>query len=245
MAVHYRTQGFIFRKNDFVEADRIFTIFTKDFGKLEILGKAIRKIKSKLRGGMRLFSLANIEFIQGKTYKTLTDASLIEDFPDLRKNLKRLKITYEISEILDDLIRGQEKDEKIWNLLRETFQRLNNLSLSVKECWLIYYYFLWNFLSVSGYRPELNFCSICQKKLIPENLYFNLKEGGVICFDCFKKTKSGKKIEPDVIKILRLILKKEMSLLKRLKIKTAYQEAIKEISGEYLSFVKGEGYLRR
>lgn len=239
MAIHYRTEGFVLRKNDFWEADRIFTIFTKDFGKLEILGRAIRKIKSKLRGGTRLFSLANIEFIQGKTYRTLTDASLIEDFQNLRKDLKRLRIVYEISEILNDLIRGQEKDEKIWNLLRETFQRLSKPSLSVKECWLIYYYFLWNFLSILGYRPELNLCVICQKKLIPKNLYFSPKDGGVTCFDCFKKAKSGKKIEPDVIKILRLILKKEVSLLKRLKIKRVYQEAIKEISGEYLSFVRG------
>ena len=240
MAIHYRSKGFVLRKNDFWEADRIFTIFTKDFGKLEILGRAIRKIKSKLRGGMRLFSLTNIEFIQGKTYKTLTDASLIENFPDLRKDLKRLKISYEISEISDDLIRGQEKDEKIWNLLRETFQRLNKSSLSVEEYWLIYYYFFWNFLSILGYRPELNLCAICQKKLIPKDLYFSPKEGGVICFTCFKKTKSGKKIEPDVIKILRLILKKEISLLKRLKIKRTYQEAIKEISEEYLLFMRGD-----
>jgi len=238
MAIHYPTKGFIFKKNDFWEADRIFTIFTKDFGKLEILARAIRKIKSKLRGGMELFYLTDIEFIQGKTYKTLTDASLIENFPNLRKDLKRLKIAYEISEILDNLIKGQEEDEKVWDLLKETFQRLNSLSLSIKECWLIYYYFLWNFLSILGYQPELNFCSICQKKLIPKNLYFDPKEGGVICFNCFKKVKDGKKIEPDVIKILRLILEKKMNFLKKLKIKKTYQKTIKDISENYLSFVK-------
>ena len=238
MAIHYPTKGFIFKKNDFWEADRIFTIFTKDFGKLEILARAIRKIKSKLRGGMELFYLTDIEFIQGKTYKTLTDASLIENFPNLRKDLKRLKIAYEISEILDDLIKGQEEDEKVWDLLKETFQRLNSFFLSIKECWLIYYYFLWNFLSILGYQSELNFCSICQKKLTPKNLYFNPKEGGVICFNCFKKVKDGKKIEPDVIKILRLILEKKMNFLKKLKIKKTYQKTIKDISENYLSFVK-------
>ncbi|MBZ9578472.1 DNA repair protein RecO [Patescibacteria group bacterium] len=238
MAIHYRTKGFIFEKIDFREADRIFTIFTEDFGKLEILAKAIRKIKSKLRGGIELFYLTNVEFVQGKTYKTLTDASLIENFPNLRKDLKRLKIAYEISEILDDLIKGEEKDEKVWDLLKETFQGLNNLLLSIKECWLIYYYFFWNFLSILGYQPELNSCSICQKKLTPGNLYFNPKEGGVICFDCSKKVKDGKKIESDVIKILRLILKKEMNFLKKLKIEKTHQKAMKEISESYLSFVK-------
>ncbi len=238
MAIHYRTKGFVLKKIDLREADRIFTIFTKDLGKLKILGRAVRKIKSKLRGGMGLFYLTNIEFIQGKTYKTLTDASLIEGFPNLRKNLKRLKIAYEISEILDDLIKGEEKDERIWDLLKETFQRLNSFSLSIKECWLTYYCFLWNFLLILGYQPELNFCSICQKKLIPKNLYFSSKEGGVICSNCFNKVKDGKKIDPDVIKILRLILKKEMSFLEKLKIERTHQKVIKDISGNYLSFVK-------
>lgn len=259
MALHYRTQGFILKKVDAGESDRIFTIFTKDFGKLEILAKAIRKITSKLRGGMELFYLSEVEFIQGKTHKTLTDTILIDSFQNLRKDLKRLKIAQDISEMIDDLIKGQEKDEKIWNLLEVAFQKLNKASLSIKECWLIYYYFLWNFLSALGYKPQLDFCSICQGKLVPSNVYivrdsqifgekekkrisngvyFSEKEGGTICSTCFKKTKEGKEILSDVVKILRLFLEKDLNFLKKLKIKKEYQKAVKEISEDYLSYIK-------
>ncbi len=55
MFTHYRTQGIILKKEDRGEADRLFTIYTKDFGKLELLAKGERKIKSKLRGGLELF----------------------------------------------------------------------------------------------------------------------------------------------------------------------------------------------
>jgi len=238
MAIHYRTKGFILKKADSGEADRIFTVFTKEFGKLKILAKAIRKIGSKLRGGMEVFYLTDIEFIQGKTYKTLTDALLIDNFQNLRKDLKRLKIAQDISEMTDGLIRGEEKDEKIWNLLKTVFRELDKISLSIKECWLIYYYFLWNFLSILGYKPQLNFCSICQRKLILPNVYFNKKEGGTICPICFEKTKEGKKILPDVVKILRLFLEKGLNFLKKLKIKKEYQKAVKEMSEEYLSYIK-------
>ena len=98
MATHYRTQGFIVKKTDRGETDQLLTIYTKDFGKLEILGKAIRKVKSKLRGGAELFYFSEIEFIQGKTNKTLTDANLIESFPNIRKNLKKLAIAHKIAE---------------------------------------------------------------------------------------------------------------------------------------------------
>ena len=76
------------KKEDRGESDRFFTVYTKEFGKLDILGKSIRKISSKLRAGMGLFSLSEIEFIQGKALKTLTDAILNEEFRNLNKNLE-------------------------------------------------------------------------------------------------------------------------------------------------------------
>jgi DNA repair protein RecO (recombination protein O) len=238
MFIHYRTQGFVLKKVDSGEADRIFTIFTKDFGKLEILGKGIRKISSKLRSGMEIFYLSDIEFIQGKTHKTLTDAILIERFNNLRNSLKRLAIAYKISEVFDSLVVGQEPDKRLWKLLIEVFGKLNSLEIENSKLEILYYYFLWNFLSILGFKPQLNFCSICQKKLIPQGLYFSFKEGGVVCQNCSKKIKEKKKISPEAVKILRLILEKDFDFLKRLKIKNEQQREIREISKNYFSFIK-------
>ncbi|OIP76093.1 MAG: DNA repair protein RecO [Parcubacteria group bacterium CG2_30_36_18] len=239
MFLNYWTKGFILKKEDRGEADQIFTIYTKDFGKLEILGKAIRKISSKLRSGAETFYLSEIEFIQGKTYKTLTDAILVEKFKNLRKDLKRLPIAYKISEILDNLVRGQEADEKIWYLLNETFNKLNNCQIvKLSNCQLLYYYFLWSLLSILGYKPELYNCSLCQKKLIPEKLYFNPKEGGIICQNCFKKLKSGKEVKPEIVKILRIMLEKNWITLSKLKIEKLYLKSLAEISKECYSYIR-------
>jgi DNA repair protein RecO (recombination protein O) len=89
MFVRHRTLGLVFKKEDRGEADQIFKIFTKDFGKIEVLGKGIRKISSKLRSQIDIFYLSEIEFIQGKIYKRLTDALLIEKYKNLRKSFKR------------------------------------------------------------------------------------------------------------------------------------------------------------
>lgn len=253
MAVHYRTQGLVLKKRDLGEADRIFTIFTKNFGKLEILAKAIRKIKSKLRGGMEIFYLSDIEFIQGKTHKTLTDAILIENFKNLKKDLLKLKIAYKIAEISEQLIKGEEKDEKIWQLFSETFQTLNNAPLSIVKCQLLYYYFLWSLLSILGYQPQLSNCILCQKKIEgpllpgggragwnPENLYFSPKEGGIICNSCSKRIKKESRVglKPEIVKILRLFLTKDWKITSRLKIEKDWLNSLKEISENYLDEVK-------
>ena len=240
MAVHYQTQGFIFKKADQGEADRLFTVFTKDFGKLEILGKAIRKIKSKLRGGTDIFYFTDLEFIQGKTYKTLTEALLIEKFPGIRKKLVKLRIAHKITEVLDNLLRGEEKDPRVWNLLINTFKELNQESKSLSQSLLLYYYFLWNFLSLSGYGPELYNCIFCQKKLTPSPLYFNYREGGIMCDACLRKTKKGQKISSDLIKLLRFFLGKDWPTVSRLKINESHLKHLKIISEDYLSFISSQ-----
>jgi DNA repair protein RecO len=146
MAVHYRSQSFVLAKKDLREADQLFTVFTEDFGKIKVLGRSIRKINSKLRAGIDLFYFSEIEFIQGKNYKTLTDAVRISKFKDFETVSK-------IAQALNVLIKGEEKDEKIWDLVKSA------LAYSERELddKLTYYYFLWNLINIMGYKMEINF----------------------------------------------------------------------------------------
>lgn len=237
MFIHYRTQGLVLKKEDRGEANQLFTVYTKDYGKLEILGKAIRKIKSKLRSGADIFYLSDIEFIQGKTHKTLTDAILIENFLNLKRELPRLTLANRIAETLDSLTGTEEKDEKVWSLLLKTFKSLNSPRLSIKNFQLIYYYFLWKLSIFSGYKPELYNCSICQEKLAPGLIFFNPKEGGATCNDCSKNAKTGEKIFDETVKILRFIVTEDWETISRLKITDKDIVPLKEVSDFYLSFI--------
>ena len=229
MAIHYRTRAFILEKTDFQEADQLFTVYAEDFGKIKVLGRAIRKIKSKLRAGAELFYLSEIEFIQEKNHKTLTDAMVIEKFKNVKQDLGKLEILSQIAENADDLISGEEEDEDIWNLLTEVFEKVNSYSL-------IYYYFVWNLLSILGYQVDLYHCGDCQKKLIPEKLYFNSEEG-IICSECFEGA-TDKEICQEIIKILRLFLKKDWNILLRLKIQDFHKKELENISENYFLHYK-------
>jgi len=245
---HYRTQGIFLKKEDRGEADQLFTIYTKDYGKLEVLGKAIRKIKSKLRPGAELFYFSEIEFIQGKAYKTLTDAILIDKFKNLKENLQRLNQALQIADSLDSLTGKEEKDDAVWQLLFQAFQRLNatyqnKVFEEEEKLEITYYYFLWNLFSLLGFKPELFSCPICREKLLAETFYFIPKEGGVVCWKCLKKLspeekEKVKEIRVDTVKILRIFLSKNWKILPRLKIIKAERRNLKEISELYLTFLK-------
>ena len=234
MFIHYRTQGIILQKIDRGESDRLFTLYTKDFGKLDLLAKSERKIKSKLRSGLELFYLTEIEFIQGKAQKTATDAILINKFEVLRNDLRRLKVAYQISAVACKLLRGQESDKEIWKLLNEVFEKLNSSSLKDLKIDLMYHYFLWNFLSLLGYQLDFYNCFVCQRKVNPSNLSLVVRDGGLVCEQCKKKVKKSESIDSNLIKILRILTKKDFITLNKLKLDESILKNLKSISRKYL-----------
>jgi DNA repair protein RecO (recombination protein O) len=237
MALKYKTRAFIFKKNNINESDRIFSVFTYDFGRLDIFAKAIRKATSKLKSGIDIFFMSNIEFVQGKNKKTLTDSVVIEKFDNVAHDLEKFKIANKIGEILDNFIKGEEKDEDIFNLINDTFTKLNNSKFKIQNSKLLYYYFLWNALSLLGYCPEVQKCNICQQKINPYNIYFSNKLGGIICKKCLGHDSSSQKINSDIVKILRLILKKEWQVLFKLKIEVSSQKLLRDISDNYYLYI--------
>jgi len=255
---HYRTRGFIIRKEDKGETDQILSVFTEDFGKLQILGKGIRKITSKLRPAADLFYLSEIEFIQGKNYKTLTDAILLKKFKNISQSLEKFEIVLKIAEAIDLLTSQEEKDEKIWNLAVLIFREIENLEIENYKLKIIYFYFLWNLFAILGYEPELYNCPICNRKLLPETFYFIASQGGIVCWRCLgqlikseqlsesikenrkniKESIGAKEIKIDTVKILRILLKNDWLTAKKLKISETNN--LWEISERYFSYLKSE-----
>ena len=237
MATHYKTQGFVFKKEDWREADRVFSVFTLDFGKIEVLARAVRKITSKLRGGIDIFSLSDIEFIQGKHQKTLIDAVVIEKFSHIFQSSEEMEIANRVSGLLEMFIRGPQTDGRIWDLLADFFKKLDRQELSASRQQLLYHYFAWNFISLLGHGPQLFTCAACTKPLQLPELYFSNKEGGVICGACALLEAGVKKVHPDSIKTLRIMLKKDWDVLAKLKLAAEYQKELDGILQQYCRYL--------
>ncbi len=237
MTTHYKTRGLVFKKEDRSEADRVFTLFTSDFGRIELMGRGIRKMTSKLRSGIDLFSLSEIEFISSDHRNTLVDAVKIERFGGITRDLDKTDVASQASELMSQFIKGQEADPKIWGLLADFFAKLDSQPLTQKNYQVVYPYFFWNFISVLGYQPKLFQCALCEQSLNPDAIYFSHKEGGVVCAPCVVKDNEAKKIHQDIVKILRIILKKDWEILLKLKIGKDRQEGLRQISNEYCSYL--------
>ena len=155
MAIHYRTQAVVLRKREVGEADRVFTVFTRDFGKVNLVAVGERKITSKLRGGLEVLCLSEVEFVEGRR-NTIIDSSLVEGYRFLKTDLRRTRAALRIIETLDVFLKGQAQDEKAWKLLTETLDTLNDPMVSPAKWSPLYYYFFWNLVSLQGFRPNMS-----------------------------------------------------------------------------------------
>jgi len=75
----YKTEGIVLASREIGEADRIFSIYTKDFGRLEMTALGVRHLKSKLRYSLNVFSRVQIAFIRIKEFLRLVDAKKLDN----------------------------------------------------------------------------------------------------------------------------------------------------------------------
>jgi DNA repair protein RecO len=147
-----RTQAIVLSRTDYGEADRILTFLTEDHGKVRAIAKAVRKSSSKLAGGIELFSVSDICFVDGRgELKTVTSTRLISHYGNIVKEISRTNIAYELIKLLDK-VTEDNTEPAYFNRLREALIDLDNADIDPE---LIRLWFSAQLLKLSGHSPNL------------------------------------------------------------------------------------------
>ena len=109
MSYHiYTTKSLVLSAKARGEADRVYSILTRDLGLVRAVGLAVRKENSKLRGGLEPVSLSIISLVRGKEYWRLTSAEFI-------KKVKKSKALA----ILEKLVAGETPHPELFDAVGE------------------------------------------------------------------------------------------------------------------------------
>ena len=127
---NYSTEAIILATKDYSEADRILVVYTKDFGKLSLIAKGVRKTTSKKRGHLEIFNYLKFSAVKSKGLDIMIEADLINSFPKIRKNLKKISVGYYFCEVIGKITKEEEKHPGFFEFIIAYFLRLekeNNL----------------------------------------------------------------------------------------------------------------------
>lgn len=188
------TRGIVLARTNYQEADRIITILTPDQGKIRVMAKGVRRQKSKMAGGIELFSVGDITYLPGKgDLGTLISSRLIEHYGNIVKDISRTMRGYEflgqINKVTEAVV-----EEEFFTLLCAALKGLNDaeLSLELSELW-----FNAQLLRISGHTPNLLTDTAGHKLMEDKNYEFSWDD------TAFREVSSGPFTSRD-IKLMRL-----------------------------------------
>lgn len=200
-----RTLAYVLKRVNYGEADRILNLITPS-GKIAAIAKGVRKEKSKLAGGVEIFSLVDINVRQGKSeLGVITNAKMLKYYAGILKDFNRLELA---SLILKKVSFAAESSDNS-DFFRIVDQALKGLDagdgLELVEAW-----FWLNLLKASG--EEINL----YRDVMGEKLRVDLKYDWDEMEGAFKRKEHGEYGEND-IKMLRLMLATDLEMVRRVK----------------------------
>lgn len=118
----YHTDAIILSSKNSGEADRVFTLFTRDLGVLYAKATGIRKKESKLRYSLQFGSFARVDLVRGKDIWRITSASHVPFSEKIFKDKEKSKIYSKILSLIYRLYRSEDKEEALFDDLVRTVQ---------------------------------------------------------------------------------------------------------------------------
>lgn len=200
-----KTLAIVLRRTNYGEADRILNLITP-MGKMAVIAKGVRRAKSKLAGGVEIFTLSELQIHQGRSeLGVVTSARMVKHYGKIMQDLARMELA---GTILKHVSMAAEQVEGgvFFAITRQCLEELNNgTDASLVESW-----FWLNLLKVSG--EEIN--------LYRDATGDKLAEGTNYVWDvygrCFVRDKNGK-YSTNEIKLLRIMSKMDLNVIKKIK----------------------------
>jgi DNA repair protein RecO (recombination protein O) len=195
----YRTEAVVLRRVDLGEADRILTVYSPEYGKLRLVAKGVRKVRSRKAGHLEPFTRVELQIARGHELDVITQAEALGLHPGLGHDLERFGYAAYVVELMDRFTVQEGESRGLYRLLVDTLDRLAE---AFEPAAVVGYYQL-RLLDLLGYRPELFRCLGCGREVRPVDQYFSAAAGGVLCPECGPRQSEAGPLPLPVLKVLR------------------------------------------
>lgn len=110
----YHTEALVLRSYERGEADKVFGLYTKEFGHVWARASAVRREKSLMRYALQQYAHVNISLVRGMTgWRAAGATALSHIAPDAVATFAR------IARLTDRLVAGEEKNDYLYATLAD------------------------------------------------------------------------------------------------------------------------------
>ncbi len=208
----YRTEAIVLSRFDLGETDRIFTLLTRDRGKIRAVAKGARRPTSKLAPSLDYFNRCRFMLSRGRDLDVITSVEVIERHETLGERVIAFSHACHMAELTGRFVPEGQDVPEIYQLLSAALTELEQPG----EPWVLARWYEMALLAVTGYRLELYRCASCGNDLQAEPNMLGIQSGGVLCPNCWPNDPNGRVMSVNVQKILRSLDRNGMGEVRRI-----------------------------
>lgn len=195
-------KGLVLRSTDTKEADQVLTVLTAPLGKVSVVAKGARSRRSRISAAAQLLCYSEMVLTESHGWQILSEASTIELFDPLRRDVVLLSLGSYFAELTDAVTpAGLEAGETL-SLLLNALYALGHLQ---KDPALVKAAFEWRLMALSGFEPLIDGCAYCGNPQ-PEEPMLNVVQGVVRCRTCGERQGLSMPLTPGGLQAMEHIL---------------------------------------
>ncbi len=120
----YTVEAVVLKRKVSGEADRILTVFSKQFGKIRVLAKGIRKIRSRRAGHLEVFSRVVLTLHSHGSMDIVSEAQIVDGGSFVSRDPGKVAYAYCICELVDQLLADHQEHSDIYEDLTLSLETL-------------------------------------------------------------------------------------------------------------------------
>jgi DNA repair protein RecO (recombination protein O) len=226
-------EAIVLRHSDWGEADRLLVLYAREAGKLRAVAKGVRKMRSRKAGHLEPFTRVRLLLARGRDFWIVTQAETVEAYLPLREDLLRTAYGAYVLELLDRFSYDEGENRSLYRLAADTLERVTG----EEDPFLSVRYFEIHMLDLTGFRPELSHCVSCGENIRPENQFFDVLQGGVVCPRCAGRFPGARDITMTTLKFLRHLQRSSFQEARRANPNPAQRAEMETLLRYYLTFL--------
>jgi DNA repair protein RecO (recombination protein O) len=226
----------VVRTTDWSETSRIATLWTQELGKVRALAKGGRRLKSSFDNALDLLTVCSIVLLRKSSggLDLLTEAQVVERFPQLRTDLQALYAGYYMAELLGDWTEDYDPHPNLFEEVLATLRALGTPGVLTGPRLARFGMVL---LRELGYTPRLETCASCAATVAGDTLAFSATAGGVLCRNCQTGQRDRRPLSPAGWHALRSL--SESGDAWRAVQQLAVRQEIRQVLNYYISYLLG------
>lgn len=218
----YTIEGVVIRSIDYGEGHKIITLYTKEAGKVGVMARGAKKMRSRLAAITQLFTYGEYTYYSSGRLGNLNSGEILAAHSSIQEDIYKTAYAAYIVEMIDRMLPDQDGSAYLFDQLLAAIQAIDE----GKDAQVVSHLFEMKMLEYAGYSPVLDHCADCSDDSASCS-HFSARLGGVLCRKCKHKDTTAILISPRLLHLLRTFQRINLQMLGEINLSTESKAELK------------------